>query len=104
MFVAVSYDPGNPAMSRGSGVVAQLSRDLLRWSPPTTIMNLPIYTPNKGPAGAIAYYYPSLIDHGSGSLNFDTVGSSAYLYLTKYRYGMGENRDLVRFRINVNAQ
>jgi hypothetical protein len=81
-----------------------LSRDLLHWSSPAMIMNLPIYTPNKGPAGAIAYYYPSLIDHGSRSLNFETVGSSAYIYLTKYRYGMGENRDLVRFRINVNLQ
>lgn len=95
-FVAIAFDEAD-----GSRVIAQFSSNLVDWSAPTTVANLPMYKPNKGVKGAVAYYYPSLIDPSSPSLNFETVGTHAYLYLTKYTYSRGLNRDLVRFPVNI---
>jgi hypothetical protein len=85
-------------------VIVQESTDWIHWSEPRTIASLPIYRPGAGSVGTVAYTYPSLIDPESTSRSFDTVGDEPYLYMTKIHYGEGLDRDLVRFRVNLQAK
>jgi hypothetical protein len=100
LFIAIEADGGKPDGGAPSRVVAQTSPDLLHWSAPVTVMKIPIYH-GGGKTGTNAYYYPSLIDPASASPSFETVGIHPYLYLTKYTYGAGINRDLVRYPLQI---
>ena len=102
-FLAVMVGPHRVGDKLSTAVLASTSTDLLNWSTPVPIMDLPFYHPggcSTDPHG-VSFGYPSLLDPASPSLNFNTFGSSGYLYLTLYRYCEGLNRDLVRFPISV---
>lgn len=72
------------------GVYFTLSPDMVHWSPPRKIRDVffPLFNgqgvcaPPGGYGGAEPY--AALIDHDSPSINFDTSGQTAYLYLTRY--------------------
>jgi hypothetical protein len=80
-----------------------LSRDLLTWSPPVDLKPLP-YFGSHDCKDMARYGYPSLIDMGEASRNFDAVGGSAELYLTRFNLKDCRNsfdRDLVRYKIKI---
>jgi len=101
-FVIVEMDSGNK--DHKSAAIAQTSSDLIHWTAPVQVMEIPVYTPGGGTKGQHGYYYPSLIDQDSKSLSFEAVGSSAYLYLTQYTYGAGRNRNIVRYPLRVEQK
>lgn len=81
------------------GVYFSLSRDLLHWSPPQLILPTklpyPPCTPDGTPDGSLLY--PSLIDHGDTTPNFEVTGQSPYLYLVRWNSGL--DRDLLRVKV-----
>ena len=99
-YIAISFDSGDPGSNIKSKIVAQTSFDLIHWSSETTVMVLPIYGADRI-NGTAAYFYPSLLDPKSSSRNFDDIGAHPYLYMTKYTYGAGLDRNLVRYRLNI---
>jgi hypothetical protein len=103
-FVAVmlgDYKVNNKSVP---AVIASTSTDLLHWSDPVPVIDVPIYKPGgctTTPHAAV-YSFPSVLDPDSPSLNFNTLGTHGYVYLTRYFYCEGLNRDLVRFPVMVN--
>ncbi|MBB5789350.1 hypothetical protein [Jiangella mangrovi] len=88
-------------------VRASTSTDLVTWTTPQTVMELPRYGqfgencsthPNQE-----RYQYPSLLDPESTSINFETTGSTAYIYATAITYCKGLDRDLVRWPISITV-
>ena len=73
------------------------SLDLINWTAPVLILSLP-ETLGTSPS---TYAYPSLIDPNSTSRNFNTMGSSGYLYLTHLMTGY--DRDLVRYPVTISG-
>ena len=100
-FMLISYNPNSTRSGSDSAVVAQTSSDLTNWTAPVVVMKLPMYRPNYGKRGEVAYYYPSIIASAMDGFNSDVVWDNVYIYLTKYRYGQGNNRDLVRFPLRI---
>ncbi|SDU70876.1 hypothetical protein [Jiangella alkaliphila] len=89
-------------------VRASTSTDLRTWTTPQTVMELPRYgqfgescTPEL--EGQERYQYPSLLDPESTSINFNSTGSTAYVYATAIRYCEGLDRDLVRWPISITV-
>ena len=90
---------------RGGGVFYATSRDLLHWSDPALLMpatGLGTWT-CADPAPAA---YPSLLDPGSGDRNFETVGATATLFMTRFvvkdcRTSM--DRELVRWPVRISG-
>ena len=80
------------------------SADLIHWSAPKKIMeNEPTSVEHQ--CGKVpTFHYPSLIDPGSPSRNFEVVGNTAYLYFTQFnRKGctLDLNRDLIRVPVTI---
>lgn len=100
--VTAATRPG-PDGAPQSGFYTTTSRDLLAWSTPRLLLALPLLW-RRDCAAAAAYAYPSLIDAGSRSRNFDTVGDAFWLYFVEMplRPGcaVGPERDLVRLRVS----
>lgn len=90
---------GNSGIDGGFYVSA--STDLVSWSRPVKIIAGELtYTYSCGDPDPMAY--PSLLDPTSTSRNFETVGRTAYLYFTRFRYrdcGQTQHQDLVRVPI-----
>lgn len=101
-----------PATLRGgdgvtrSGIWWTTSVNLLAWSPPKLLWEIPLLW-RRDCAAPAAYAYPSLLDPASGSANFDTVGAEFWLYLVRMPLDgacrVGPERDLVRLRISWPA-
>lgn len=99
VFIALMMNSG-----RDGGVFAATSSDLLHWSEPTRIL------PGQGERAwrcgePPPLAYPSLLDPASDSANFETVGPTAMLFLTRFnprdcRTGM--DRDLIRIPVTLN--
>jgi hypothetical protein len=88
-----------------TGIYFSLSPDLLRWSPPRLLMEAPLMF-KYGCEDAAAYGYPALLDSESRSRNFESVGSSAWLYLTRFTIEnckLAKERDLIRYRVRIAA-
>jgi hypothetical protein len=87
------------------GVLVATSDDLIRWTAPRMLLAVPLmYAFACGASEAFAY--PSLLDPGSRSRNFETIGALPYLYLTRFRLTgcrLGLDRDLVRYPLAVAA-
>lgn len=86
----------------GDGVYVATSPDLVHWSKPALAMALPIS--GKQGCGPVAYNYPSLLDPVSPSRNFETVGDTAWLYLTRFNVRdckLVMDRDLVRIPVAI---
>lgn len=88
------------------GIFWSSSTDLVRWSEPQLLLEVPLLWDRNCEEDA-AYAYPSLIDPDSSSRNFDTTDDRLWLYLT--RMPLDENckvtahRDLVRWPVQLNA-
>ena len=81
-----------------TGVRIARSGDLLHWSPSELLLAAPMMY--DFPCGsAVAYAYPSIIDPRSPSPTFASVGTSAFLYLTRFNLRdcrLTMDRDLIR--------
>ncbi|WP_119418173.1 hypothetical protein [Desertibaculum subflavum] len=81
------------------------SADLLRWSAPRLLWATPLLT-HLDCGRTEAVYYPALLDPGSDSRNFETVGDRAWLYVTRLNLEgcrITWNRDLVRLPVRIAA-
>lgn len=85
------------------GVWASTSADLTTWSVPKLVWEAPAaFAPDCGKP--YAYDYPSLLDPASPSRNFEDIGGTAFLYLTRDALSgckPGTERDLIRLPVNI---
>ncbi len=85
------------------GVWAATSPDLTTWSEPRLVWQAPAaFAPDCGQR--YAYDYPSLLDPSSPSRNFEDIGETAFLYLTRLALNgckPGTERDLVRLPVTI---
>jgi hypothetical protein len=86
------------------GFYYSTSEDLIDWTSRRLIRQVALTTSFKcGDPNPISY--PSLIDPGSTSRNFETTGRSPWLYFTRFHYKDCHstlNRDLVRIRVRFS--
>lgn len=88
------------------GVYYATSPDLLHWSTPALLLSatgLQAWT--CGGPSPIAY--PSLLDPASNSRNFETVGTDAFLFATRFdgaNCHPGANRSLVRWPVQIRLR
>jgi hypothetical protein len=88
------------------GYFISLSTDLIHWSRPQLLVEAkltycPTVTPGPGAVETLPTLYPSLVDHGDTTINFERAGRTAYLYYTRFNDG-GLDRDLVRVPITFS--
>jgi hypothetical protein len=87
-------------------ILVSTSPDLIRWSPPRIVqdyVDVPVPACRNNP-NALAHNYPAMLDPNSKSRNFETVGASAYIYMT-LNHGCGNmNRDLVRLPVKLEGK
>ncbi|TDD28549.1 hypothetical protein E1218_06950 [Kribbella turkmenica] len=106
LYLAISHVAITEGGVTKTVVRASTSSDLTNWSTPQTVMDLPRYGQFGESCGTHPgverYQYPSLLDPDSTSINFNTTGSTAYIYATKITYCAGFNRDLVRYPISID--
>jgi hypothetical protein len=93
------------AMTRDgeTGMWASVSRDLVSWEDPQLIWSAPLLF-RHGCGDAAAFDYPALLDPTSASRNFDDVGGSPYLYMTRLNLAdckVTWDRDLVRLPVRI---
>jgi len=89
--------------AQDGGVFYATSADLISWSDPVRLM------PAEGEGAwhcsdASPVAYPSILDPASDDRSFATVGSTPWLFLTRYNAhscALGPDRDLVRFPLVV---
>lgn len=81
------------------GVFFELSADLVHWSRTYQLTETQLPWCSADPSlphlDTVAILYPSLVDHGDTSVNFEAVGRTPHLYYTRFNDG-GLDRDLVR--------
>ncbi|ABD56518.1 hypothetical protein [Jannaschia sp. CCS1] len=98
VLIGTSSDPSrtpNPF-----GFYYALSDDLITWS--MRVPLLEVRLPWRATGRQTVYLYPTLIDHGSDSVNFETTGAEAYLYFTRLNFGSGDlDRDLIRMPVTI---
>jgi hypothetical protein len=96
-------EPSSPART---GIYYVTSRDLLIWSAPELLLEMPLMFAYRC-EDATAYGYPSLIDARGASRNFDVAGSEAFLYATRFPIRdckLPMERDLVRFAVRIGKR
>jgi hypothetical protein len=90
-----------------SGIWWTTSPDLLHWSPPRLLWEVPLLWRRDCSAPAV-FAYPALLDDDSGSANFETVNDHFWLYLVRMPLGpgcrVGRARDLIRLPVSWPAQ
>jgi len=93
-------------MDAVEGVFVATSRDLLAWSEPALVL--------RSTGGGSGWHcgdpapvaYPSLLDPASPGRNFETVGPTAFLFLTRWnpaKCQLGADRDLIRLPVRLTA-
>ncbi len=84
------------------GIWLQRSSDLLAWSAPELLVELPLLW-RRDCAAPAAYAYPALIAPGSPSRNFETLVGEVWLTAVRMPLGpdceVGPERDLVAWRL-----
>jgi len=89
--------------SEGGGVYVATSRDLLDWSVPVRVMSGAAEGAwHCGDGAPLAY--PSILDPDSPSPSFDTIGDTAFLFLTRFNptdCRTGPDRDLIRLPLTI---
>lgn len=84
------------------GFYYALSEDLISWTMRVPLLEARL--PWRATGRQAVYLYPTLIDHGSESVNFETSGATAYLYVTRLNFGSGDlDRDLIRMPVTIRA-
>ncbi len=85
------------------GVYYSFSGDLTHWTKRKLLMEVPLPWTVGNSGTDLSYLYPSLLDPSSTSLNYDTTGEHAYLYITRHNHGQGSlDRDLMRYPITFS--
>jgi hypothetical protein len=84
------------------GVYFSLSEDLIDWSPRKLIFEAKLWWTPEIPGDPI--HYPSIIDPGDQSLNFEYSGQNVYLYFTRWHSGTDYDRDLIRVPLEIRVQ
>jgi hypothetical protein len=96
-FYAISFSPGGK--DKGNLTYTH-SLDLITWSPPETIAEIPTqFSPG---CQSERFMYPVLLDPSSMSPNFDTVGDEAYLLVMRarvYRCRELTDRQLMKWKV-----
>ena len=107
LYLAIAHGTATVGGVTRAVVRASTSTDLITWTPPQTVMELPRYgqfgETCSTHSGQERYQYPSLLDPESTSINFETTGSTAYVYATAITYCAGLDRDLVRWPISITV-
>jgi hypothetical protein len=92
-----------PDGARRAGIWWTTSDDLLRWSAPAPLIDLPLLW-RRDCAAEAAYAYPSLLDPDAATPAFADVDDGFWLYLTRLPLGpdckVGPERDLVRYPVS----
>src|SRR4029079_15918563 len=81
------------------------SRDLLHWSTPSLMLEMPILFAYACGAPAV-YAYPSVVAANAETRHFGTTSDRAYLYATRFNMTgckLPMDRDLVRFPVTIGA-
>lgn len=95
----------NPYKDRPYGEIAySLSTDLVNWSLPKRLFDAPGMA-SKNCSDKYRYDYASLVDPTSPRRNFDQVGDSALLFMTRFLVDgcrLGPERDLVRVPVKLD--
>ncbi len=102
-FTAKLRPPGQATPT--AGVYYAQSADLITWSAPRLLLAAPTLG-MRDCADHAAYAYPSLLDENSPSRNFEEIGTTAYLYLTRLNpkdCKVTADRDLVRIPVSVTS-
>lgn len=89
-----------------SGFYASTSRDLTSWSPPQLVLAASTLYDDLCTVGGSVAAYPSILDPGSTSRNYDTVGDAPDLFFTRIavdKCGTGR-RLLLRQRLNIRLR
>jgi hypothetical protein len=85
------------------GVYYSFSDDLVDWSRRKLLMEIDLPWTVEFPGSDLSHLYPSLLDPASPSRNFETTGSTAYLYYTRNNFGHASlDRDLVRIPVEFS--
>ena len=90
----------------GGGVYYATSPDLLRWSAPAMLLQAP-GLPAWHCGGPDPIAYPSLLDPASTDRNFETVGTGALLFATRFDGSTcrpSANRSLVRWEVRIRLR
>jgi hypothetical protein len=89
---------------RRNGIWWARSPDLVHWSRPRLLLEVPLLWRRDCEAPAV-YAYPSLIDDDSPSANLDAVDAAFWLYVVQMPLGadcrVGPERDLIRFPVSL---
>jgi hypothetical protein len=103
LFVATMMNAAPARKAEGGGVFVATSPDLLVWSEPALLWPIPGSGGwTCGEAAPVAY--PSLLDPASPSRDFETVGATAMLFLTRWNPAgckLGADRDLIRLPVSL---
>jgi hypothetical protein len=100
-YIMVGYSFHPAADSPMWGIYYSLSDDLIHWTQRRLLVEIPGQNAVDNPDTTMHYAYPSLIDPSSPSMNFDTTGDHAYLYVTRYNGEYPLDRDLIRFPVQI---
>jgi hypothetical protein len=91
---------------RSAAIAYSLSRNMTDWSEPRRLMQVDsFWAPGCRPGDNARYHYPSVVDLDSVSANFDEIGSTAHLYMTRVRLTecrITMDRELVRIPLRVS--
>ena len=93
-------DQGHP---HGS-IAFAWSKDMLHWGPHTVLLDRPDMSSNDC-SDTERYGYPSVLDPQAPGLNFDVIGRTSYLFLTRFHVKdckLSPDRDLVRFELRMD--
>jgi hypothetical protein len=99
VMVGISTNPYAPETEWG--VYYSLSEDLINWTRRELLLEIATGGAVADPDNDMLHAYPSIIDHDSTSLSFNTLESGdAYLYISRFNFGGNSlDRDLLRFPI-----
>lgn len=91
---------GDSSEDSTEGIYYSLSRDLVNWTKQRLIFEGPSPGSELNPSD-IGYLYSGILDPKSTSPSFDTVGKTAYIYVTRFNdtTGGSGDRDLIRFPV-----
>ena len=101
LFIVLMQD-----MAPGGGVYYATSPDLLRWSAPALLLSA-VGFQGWTCGGPDPIVYPSLLDPASSSRNYDTVGTGALLFATRFDDAgchPGGSRSLVRWTVRIGLR
>ncbi len=80
------------------------SKDMLHWGSHITLINRPDMS-SRNCSDIERYGYPSVLDAEASGRNFDVIGKTPYLFLTRFHVKdckLSSNRDLVRFELRID--